>query len=231
MRRSWRPGAATPVAAWCSRRSTASSNANARRVRRSGWRTPDGWFADAGDRPSRAHGVIRVITERYEAERLQTVSAQRDPATGVFNRAFFVEHLARQLSLAARKNSTFAVILVGIDLAGSVDAITEDEIVEAAARMRLQMRSHEVIARYACNKFAVLLEACNETQAAAAAERLIAAVADSGAGCADAVAARGLGDRAGPWSDAAGAAAVRRGSTRGGPSADPAPSTCVTSRA
>ena len=134
------------------------------------------WFADAGDRPSRVHGIIRVITERFEAERRQSASAQRDAATGVFNRTFFVEHLARQLSLAARKSSTFAVLLIGLDLAGSSEPIAEAQVVEAVARMRLQMRSHEVIARHAGAKFAVLLEACNETQAAAAADRLVAAI-------------------------------------------------------
>ena len=139
------------------------------------------WFADAGDRPSRVHGVIRVITERYEAERRRTVSAQRDQATGVFNRAFFVEHLSRHLSLAARKSSTFAVLLIGIDLAGSSESVGEEQLVEAVARMRLQMRSHEVVARHSGTKFAVLLETCNETQAAAAAERLIAAIADAAA--------------------------------------------------
>ena len=140
------------------------------------------WFADAGDRPSRVHGIIRVVTERFEAERRQTVSAQRDPATGVFNRAFFVEHVARQLSLAARKNSTFAVLLIGLDLAGSSDPVPEDQIIEAVARMRLQMRSHEVVARHAGAKFTVLLEACNEAQAAAAAERLIASMTDRNTG-------------------------------------------------
>ena len=137
------------------------------------------WFADAGDRPARVHGVIRVVTERYEAERQRTVSAQRDPATGVFNRAFFVEHVSRQLSLAARKSSTFAVLLIGIDLAGSTERVTESQLVEAVARMRLQMRSHEVVARHSNTKFAVLLETCTEAQAAAAAERLVAAIADS----------------------------------------------------
>ena len=118
----WRRAAAMPAAAWCSRRSTASSSTSARNPRPSGSRTPGAGSPDAGDRPARVHGIIRVITERFEAERQQSVSAQRDVATGVFNRSFFVEHLSRQLSLAARKNSTFAVLLIGFDLAGLVGA-------------------------------------------------------------------------------------------------------------
>lgn len=140
------------------------------------------WFADAGDRPSRVHGVIRVITERFLAERQQTISGQRDVSTGAYNRAFFVEHVARQLSIAARKSSTFAVLLIAVELAGSSEPIAEEQLVEAVARMRLQMRSHEVVARHGHAKLAVLLECCNDAQAAAAAERLISAISDTDPG-------------------------------------------------
>lgn len=134
------------------------------------------WFADAGDRPSRAHGSIRVVTERYEAERRRTVSAQRDPVTGAFNRAFFLEHLARQLALSARKNATFAVLLVGADMAGAAEPLHETAVIEVAGRLRAQMRSHEVLAHVGGSKFAVLLEGCNAGQARSAADRFIAAV-------------------------------------------------------
>lgn len=140
------------------------------------------WFADVGDHPSRVHGIIRVITERYEAERRQNVSAQRDRATGVFNRAFFIEHLARQLSLAARKSSTFAVLLIGLDASSSSEQIPEAQVVEAVARLRLRTRSHEVMARHSGTKFVMLIESCAEAQAAAAARRLITTLAGAAPG-------------------------------------------------
>ena len=135
------------------------------------------WYADVNDRPCRVHGIIRVITERYEAERLQTAAAQRDPVTGAFTRAHFIEHVTRHLSFSSRKTSFFAMLLINIEQPGKSEPMGDDDLAEAVNRLRLQMRSHEVLARYASSKFATLLEACTEQQAMAAAERLLAAVA------------------------------------------------------
>ena len=137
------------------------------------------WFADANDRPCRVHGVIRVITERFEAERRRTVEAQVDAMTGAFTRSHFIDHVTRHLSLAARKTSVFAVILIGIEHVGSGEPVADSRIAEAVARLRSQMRSHEILARYASAKFAALLEGCCEEQAGAAAARLMATVAEA----------------------------------------------------
>jgi diguanylate cyclase (GGDEF)-like protein len=132
------------------------------------------WFADATDRPGRAHGIIRVITKQFEAARIQAASVQRDPVTGAYSRAHFIEHVARQLSLAARKTSSFAVIVIGLD--SEDGAIGDASIAEAAARLRADMRGHEILARHAGTRFAALLENCNAAQAEAAAARLIATI-------------------------------------------------------
>ena len=154
------------------------------------------WFADANDRPGRAHGIIRVITKRYEAER-KLAASQRDTTTGAFSRAHFIEHVARHLALSARRNGTFAVLLISIEamedcrqLDDAVDqaAATETAVLAALERLRGQMRKQEIIARHTANKFAVLLESCNAEQAAAAAARFIDVVAERG----------GDGDRAPP---------------------------------
>ncbi len=150
------------------------------------------WFADASDRPSRAHGIIRVITERYRAERLRVSVAQRDPATGTFSRTHFIEHVARKLNLAARKASSFAVVVIGLDAAdGRGDrqggdrqggdrqaglALDDRLMGEVAARLRAAMRGQECLARYAATKFSALLENCTGDQVEAAAKRLIRAV-------------------------------------------------------
>ena len=146
------------------------------------------WFADASDRPSRAHGVIRVITERYRAERLRVSVAQRDPATGTFSRTHFIEHVARKLNLAARKASSFAVVVIGIDAVDDragrhgneqpARSVPDDRLMaEVAARLRTEMRGQECLARYAATKFAALFENCAGDQVEAAAKRLVGAVA------------------------------------------------------
>jgi diguanylate cyclase (GGDEF)-like protein len=136
------------------------------------------WFADARDRPGRVRGIIRVITERYEAERLITASAQRDGATGAFNRAHFIEHVGRQISLSARKTSTFAILVIGLERADQAGNPLADETIAAAvSALSAEMRGHELLARHASTKLAVLLENCNAEQAEAAATRFLGSLA------------------------------------------------------
>ncbi|WP_158809653.1 bifunctional diguanylate cyclase/phosphodiesterase [Beijerinckia sp. L45] len=138
------------------------------------------WFADANGRPGLAHGVIRAVTERHEAERLQTLAAQRDPLTGAYNERHFIDHINRHLTLSGRKNTTFAVLLgeVVVSRRGqAVDTaeVLDDAISAAASRIRQQMRANEALARYDETRLAMLLENCNGEQMATAAARLIAA--------------------------------------------------------
>ena len=139
------------------------------------------WFADATDRPARAHGTIRVITQRYEAD-LRHAASQRDGATGAFSRAHFIEHVARQLSLSARRPGVFAVLLISIEPREGPclleEAAVETGVVVALDLLRAQMRKQEIVARYATSKFAILLEGCTAEHAAAAARRFIAVVAE-----------------------------------------------------
>lgn len=133
------------------------------------------WFADARDRPGRAHGSIRVITRRFEADRAARV-AERDPLSGRFGRAEFIEHVARQLNLAGRRAAGFAVLLVDIDLGGTTGEAADALLASAVGRLRARMRVHEVCARHAATRFALLLENCNAEQAEAAATRFIQAI-------------------------------------------------------
>ena len=142
------------------------------------------WFADSRDRPGRAHGIIRVVTERYEAERLVAASAQRDAATGAFNRAHFIEHVARQLSLSARKTSTFAILVIGIEPDVSAGLLADEAIAAAVMSLSAEMRGHELLARHAGSKLAILLENCNPEQAEAAATRFLTKLSGKlGDGC------------------------------------------------
>ena len=133
------------------------------------------WFADAKDAPGRAHGVIRVVTKRFEADRAARV-AERDPLSGRLGRAEFIEHVARQLNLAGRRTAIFAVLLVDIDVGDAIGPAAEAMIASAVGRLRAQMRVHEICARHAATRFALLLENCNADQAEAAATRFIKAM-------------------------------------------------------
>jgi diguanylate cyclase (GGDEF)-like protein len=139
------------------------------------------WFAGSDGRPAHAHGTIRVITERYEAERQLAQQSNCDPLTGAFTRRYFKDQIEILLTQSQRKTTSFAILLVGIDnLAGlnhSYGYDIGDEIIAAAvARLQAQIRATDIVARYAGNKFALLLEECTPEQMQVAAQRFLDAV-------------------------------------------------------
>ncbi|HKH80921.1 MAG TPA: bifunctional diguanylate cyclase/phosphodiesterase [Methylovirgula sp.] len=139
------------------------------------------WFAGSDDRPARAHGLVRVITDRYEAERQLARQSRYDALTGALNRAPFIEHVSALLPECIRKGGSHAILLAGIDnLAVLNEAYgydVGDELIAAtAARLRVEMRATDLMARYAGNKFALLIEGCNGEQMNAAAARFLAVV-------------------------------------------------------
>jgi diguanylate cyclase (GGDEF)-like protein len=139
------------------------------------------WFAGSDDRPGRAHGLVRIITDRYEAERQLARQSRYDALTGALNRAQFLEHVSALLPDCLRKGGCHAVLLAGIDnLAVLNEAYgydVGDELIAAAAdRFRGEMRSTDLIARYAGNKFALFLDACNSEQMNTAAARFLSAI-------------------------------------------------------
>jgi diguanylate cyclase (GGDEF)-like protein len=138
------------------------------------------WFAGSDDRPARAHGLIRVVTDRYEAERQLARQSRCDALTGALNRACFIEQVSPVLPECLRKGGSFAILLACIDnLAVLNEAYgydAGDELISAVAtRLRGEMRASDLMARYAGNKFAFLLEACNGEQMQTAAARFLVA--------------------------------------------------------
>ncbi len=141
------------------------------------------WFAGADGRPAHAHGTVRVITDRYEAERALAQQSQCDPLTGAMNRNRFKDQVETLLEKCQRKGGHFALLLAGIDnLAGlnrSYGYDIGDEIIAAAVgRLKAHIRATDMVARYAGNKFALLLEDCSAEQMQIAAQRFLDAIQD-----------------------------------------------------
>lgn len=136
------------------------------------------WFAGKDERPIRAHGLIRVITERYEMERQLARRSQVDALTGTMNRALLAEHAHRLLAQPEKSRKPFAVLLAALENLFALNRTygydAGDEIIVAlAGRLRANLRANDLIARYAGNKFALLLENCDIEQAKATGQRLI----------------------------------------------------------
>ena len=140
------------------------------------------WFGDANGRPAHAHGLIRVVTAQHEAaERLQERS-RLDPATGALNRASLTDHIEQLLDRSRERNETFVVLLAAIENLFALnrtygyDAV-DQVIAGIVARLRAEMRGCDVIARYAGNKFGLVLAGCDGEQMKVAARRFVETIA------------------------------------------------------
>ena len=136
------------------------------------------WFAGLDQRPVSAHGVVRIVTERHEKERLLAINSQFDPLTSVLNRAHMSEHVQRNLSASERNRKCFAVLLVALEnlfvLNRTYGYDAGDEVIAGLAkRLHRNVRVTDVVARHAGNKFAIVLDNCDTEQMKAAAIRLL----------------------------------------------------------
>ncbi|MCC3245353.1 bifunctional diguanylate cyclase/phosphodiesterase [Methylocystis sp. WRRC1] len=136
------------------------------------------WFADSDGRPARAHGVVRVVTERHEMERKLALGSQIDPLTGVLNRAQLSEHVQRFLTQSERNRKPFAVMLVALENLFALNRTygydAGDEVIAGLARrLRANVRVCDIVARHAGNKFALVLDNCDTEQTLSVARRLL----------------------------------------------------------
>jgi diguanylate cyclase (GGDEF)-like protein len=141
------------------------------------------WFAGPDRKPIRAHGVVRVINERYEHVRRLTYLARYDGLTGELNRHHLTEVLEDTIDEAIRFRSSCGFLLVAIDNLARINESfgfdVADQVIGAVARkLRSRMRGKDTLGRFSGNKFGVVLRDCTPDDMAIAAERLLAGVRD-----------------------------------------------------
>jgi diguanylate cyclase (GGDEF)-like protein len=141
------------------------------------------WFAGPDGRPARAHGLLRVINERYEHERRLTYLARYDGLTGELNRHHLTEVLEDTLEDSIRFRSSCGFLLVAIDNLSRVNEsygfeVADQVIAEVGKRLRSRMRGKDTLGRYSGNKFGLVLRDCTPDDMAIAAERLLAGIRD-----------------------------------------------------
>jgi diguanylate cyclase (GGDEF)-like protein/PAS domain S-box-containing protein len=137
------------------------------------------------------HGAVQaglavaqdVTDSRHRAEHLNHL-ANHDELTGLTNRATFHEVADKALRRAKRTHSKAALLFVDLDGLKTInDTLGHeegDELLRAeAGRLEHAVRDIDTVARLGGDEFAVLLENVqNEAQAAAAATRMIEAIAE-----------------------------------------------------
>jgi len=139
------------------------------------------WFAGADGRPARAHGVVRVITERHDqSERLAYLS-RFDDLTGEMNRNALTEALTASLDDALKYRGSCGFLLIAVDNLARINesygfGVADEVIASVWRRIRSRMRGGDMLGRFSSNKFGVVLNTCTPDDLSMAAERFLAAV-------------------------------------------------------
>ena len=136
-----------------------------------------------GDRLRVEHRLRTTRDELTEANRQLTHLARHDGLTGLANRRYFDEHLAREFAQCARTRRPLGLIMIDVDhfkLYNDTYGHPEgDKCLQAVAEAirRALRRPHDFVARYGGEEFAVLLSETDTAGAGEVAEAIRAAVA------------------------------------------------------
>jgi len=141
------------------------------------------WFAGADGRAERAHGIVRVINERYEYEQRLSFLARCDGLTGELNRHHLNQVLEDTIDDALRSRSSCGFMLVAIDSLSRINEsygfdVADQVIAAVAKRIRTRMRGKDTLGRYSGNKFGLVLRDCTPDDLAIAGDRLLAGIRD-----------------------------------------------------
>jgi diguanylate cyclase (GGDEF)-like protein len=131
--------------------------------------------------------VLRVwLTDDGDAELQRQLyeGATRDPVTGIYNRAHGESQLEVEVAFARRHGSELSVLVLDVDRFKQINdahghPAGDSVLRELAARLVATSRLEDVVARWGGEEFLILLRATSVEQAAVAAERMRAFVAET----------------------------------------------------
>jgi diguanylate cyclase (GGDEF)-like protein len=139
------------------------------------------WFAGADGRPARAHGVVRVITERHDHQERLAYLSRFDGLTGEMNRNALTETLSVALEEAVKYRGSCGFMLIAVDNLARINeaygfGVADEVIASVGRRIRGRIRGGDVLGRFSSNKFGVVLKTCTPDDLTQAADRFLAAV-------------------------------------------------------
>lgn len=131
-----------------------------------------------------ARGVMRVVTERHEADLRLLDRAEKDALTGVLNRSTLQERLSTAIEQARLGRRSCALLIAGVSglsMANETFGLeTGDEILVAVAKvLQHHIRGGDFIGRLGSNKFGIVLNDCGPGTMRIVADRLMEAVQKS----------------------------------------------------
>jgi len=133
--------------------------------------------------PARVAGSFTDITRHKNMEQQLALRAYYDPLTGLPNRAFFMDGLARAFARVQRQTlGLFALFYLDLDSLKTVNdkmghQAGDNLLVAFAQRLKSCVRPHDLIARLGGDEFTVLLEdLASRSEALEVAERIVEAM-------------------------------------------------------
>ena len=141
------------------------------------------WFAGPDGRPARVQGIVCINNERRARDDELIKLSRHDPLTGELNRTHLIAALGEAIAETQRYRSSSAFMLIGIDhLARINDAfgfdVADAVISEVASRIRIRLRSGDVLGRFSGNKLGLIVKNCTVDDVNVAAERFLAGIRD-----------------------------------------------------
>ncbi|MFP5429412.1 MAG: diguanylate cyclase domain-containing protein [Gammaproteobacteria bacterium] len=115
--------------------------------------------------------VFRDVSSRRQRERMLVQKAQRDPLTGLYNRAEFEYMLRSRIADANRNQTSVAVLYVDLDRFKAINDscghhVGDEVLRQAAARLRDSARESDLVARLGGDEFAMVLDSREPRRAA-----------------------------------------------------------------
>lgn len=124
---------------------------------------------------------LRITADSLSARAMELeAETRRDALTGVFNRSFLEQYMAREFENATRQNWPLSVAFCDLDCFKRVNDTyghqAGDRILQATARiLKSNTRESDVVARYGGEEFVLVLPATDSDTARNICERMVAA--------------------------------------------------------
>lgn len=129
---------------------------------------------------------VRILTledKLVEAREDMRFRATHDTLTGLLNRGFIMELLARGAARARREGSATSVLLADLDHFKSVNdtyghPVGDAVLVETSRRLMKSVRAYDSVGRYGGEEFLLLMEGCEHSCGLRRAEQICKAIAE-----------------------------------------------------
>ena len=119
----------------------------------------------------------RMHTENQELTKKLNIAAMRDSLTGLYNRNYFYEHIAKIISQSLREECKYGIIMLDIDHFKSFNDsyghdVGDEVLVEVSKSISECLRISDIACRWGGEEFLVVLQKCDFKVADMLAQRI-----------------------------------------------------------